>query len=430
MGLALYWGMSQNTINNKKTIWAWCMYDWANSVFALVVMTAFFPLQLSGMWASDATGGKTTVVYGFANSIISAIIVLVAPVIGTLADRKQAKNRFLRVAAVLGALATAGLYFVGEGQWQWALALFGLGAVCFGAGNGLYDSLLVDIADGHERDTASVKGYSYGYFGSLILFVVLIAAFLKPSIFGMSKSSEVISIAFLAAGIWWLIFSLPTLLIVKDKDDFTGESTGHVVKDSFRDIWHTIHELKANRPLAIFFVAYILYIDGVLTIIKMAVPFAKDLKLEGLTDQSMIVAIAVTQLVGAFATLAYIKFSKSFGVRRCLIAGVIGYIGIVFWALQMNSAIEFYILAALVGLFMGGIQSLSRSYFSKAIPQGSAGRYFGFYNMAGKFAAIIGPALVAGTAMIAGTRWSIISLLLLFGGGLFFLTRLKDEEKA
>jgi Permeases of the major facilitator superfamily len=413
-------------MKNKKQILAWAMYDWANSAFATTVVGAFFPIFFSQYWSAGAEKEVSTFFLGAANSAASVIVALLSPILGAIADRGGKRKKFLIFFLFLGILNTSLLFVLKSGQWQLAIFLYVLASVGFSGGNTFYDSLLPGVADEDQVDFVSSLGYSLGYIGGGLLFLLNVLMYIFPTAFGLADGVEAVKLSFLMVGLWWFIFALPILLIVREKDDKGKSENLAVVKDGLREIKTTFKEIRKLKYVALFLVAYWCYIDGVDTIIRMAVDYGTSLDFP---SSSLIIALLITQFVAFPAALLYHRLGARIGIRNALALAIGAYMLITVMGVFMTRPLHFYLLAVGIGLFQGGIQALSRSFFSRLIPKGKEAQFFGFFNMLGKFAAIIGPLLIGLVTLITkSNRLGILSLLILFAVGLLLL--LKLDEKA
>jgi UMF1 family MFS transporter len=413
--------------DNRRAIWSWALIDWANSAFAIVVMTAFFPILFKDHWcdAPGMTPERSTAYLGYANTASSLVIALLAPLLGSIADQGNGKRRFLLAFTLLGAGATALLPLAGKGEFVLAAVLFGVAALGF-SGNCMFsDALLTDVTGPRNYDRVSALGYALGYVGSGGLFVACTFAVREPARFGLEGPVAAVGAAFVVTAIWWVVFTLPAMAWVRETPAVPAAGGGSVLTRGFRQFAATFREIRTQRPVLLFLAGYLLYIDGVNTVIKMAVDFGRAL---GLDAGGMLVALIVTQFVAFPAALVFGRIGERFGARRGIMLGVAVYAGLCVFATRLETQRGFMAMAVVVGLVQGGVQSLSRSYFARLIPAEKGGEYFGFYNMLGKFAAVLGPTLMGVTALFTGTRLSILSLLLLFGGGLWLLARVREPE--
>jgi MFS transporter, UMF1 family len=414
---------------------AWALYDWANSAFATTVMAGFFPTFFSQYWSVGTNATTTTWRLGLANGIAGFIIAVLAPLLGVIADRSARRKQFVMGWTLLGVTATAALFFVAKGQWATAAVWFVLGTLGFNGGIVFYDSLLPQVATSREYDRVSALGYALGYLGGGLLFTVNVLMTLKPAWFGLNGAAEAVRYSFLTVAVWWLLFSLPLALWVREAPAHAmaaagaadGSATSGLIA-SWRELLATLREISRQRALWLFLVAYWLYIDGVNTVIKMAVDYGMAL---GLPAASLLTALLITQFVAFPAAIVFGRLGERMGARRALLIGIAVYGALTLYAVFLDSVAEFYAMAIVVGLVQGGVQSLSRSLFSRQVPAGKSAEYFGFYNMMGKFATVIGPLLVGATAAITGSsRGSIAALLVLFIAGGWLLWRVPEEAGA
>lgn len=406
---------------------SWALYDWANSAFATTVMAGFFPLFFKQYWNAGVDATVSTMRLGLANSASGIVVACLAPFLGAVADRGGNRKRFLLFFAALGVVSTAGFYGVGKGGWALASALYGFGAIGFSAGNVFYDALIVGVAGESRVDAVSALGYALGYLGGGILFAVNVAMTLRPEIFGLGDVTLAVRVSFLTVALWWGIFSVPLFLRVPEPPVSGRPRTGlSVVGSGFRQLAQTFREVRRYRVAFTFLLAYWLYIDGVDTIVRMAVDYGLSL---GLDQGSLITALLLTQFVGFPAALVYGKLGQRVGPKRAVLAGLTVYLGITIWGAFLSSETEFYALAVILGLVQGGVQALSRSLYARLIPPSKSAEFFGFYNMMGKFAAVIGPVLMGWAAVMTGSsRASILAVAVLFVAGMVLLWTVDPEE--
>lgn len=409
-----------------KQVFSWALYDWANSAFATVVLAGFFPLFFRHYWSSSSDPTTSTFQLGVANSLASVIIVILAPALGAIADASCAKKKFLLFFALLGIVMTSTLYFVAEGNWTWAIILFVLASVGFAGGNIFYDALIMDIAPSGKLDLVSSFGYSLGYFGGGILFAIDIALTVWPETFGFADKSEAVRAAFVSVAVWWLLFSIPLWLFVHEKKPAGSISSGLRIRAGFHRLKNTFHEIRKLRVVVLFLVAYWFYIDGVDTVIRMAVDFGASL---GFDSNNLITALLITQFVGFPATIIFGMIGDRIGAKTAILMAIAVYIIVLVWASTMQHVSEFYGLAIVIGLVQGGVQSLSRSFYARIIPANKSAEFFGFYNMLGKFAAVLGPLMIGVVALLSGSpRIGILSITVLFILGAVLLYFV-DEQK-
>ncbi len=413
-------------MKNKKETLSWAFYDWANSAFATTVMAGFFPIFFKNYWSAGADVTESTLRLGVANSFASLVIVALAPVLGAIADQGGAKKKFLLFFTAMGVVMTGALYFVEQGAWQWAVALFVLATIGFSGGNVFYDALIVLVAPKEKYDVVSALGYSLGYLGGGLLFALNVAMTLWPPVFGLADSAEAVRVSFVMVALWWALFSIPVMVWVREPRAAQVPGVAQWVAGGLRQLAATFREIRRLRVVFTFLIAYWCYIDAVDTIIRMAVDYGLSL---GFKAESLIVALLITQFVGFPAALVFGKLGERFGAKSGLFIAIAVYVAVTLWAMRMDQVHEFYILAAVIGLVQGGVQALSRSLYARLIPADKAAEFFGFYNMLGKFAAVLGPALMGVVAVLSGSTraslWAVVGLFAVGAAVLYFV----DEEE-
>ena len=389
---------SANRLLRKRPVLAWALYDWANSAFATTVIAGFFPLYYS-MLSADLDAGSAQFWFNLTLAGSSILVAVVAPLLGVIADRGGSRKKFLAAFAMIGILMSAGLAWVHAGMWWAGLLLYGAGSIGFSGANIFYDAMLVEVAEPAEYDRVSSLGYALGYIGGGLLFLVNVLMVTQPHWFGFADATPALAAAFISVAVWWGLFSLPLLLTVRESIPAPDrrQSTGHTLRSGLGQLLGTFREVRHMRVLFMFLVAYWFYIDGVGTIIRMAVFFAD--RILGLHRESLITALLLTQFVAFPAALAFGWLGKKIGPRRGILIGLGVYVSVVAFAWGgLDSEADFYLLAVAIGLVQGGVQSLSRSLYARFVPPG------------------------------ADERDSILSLLLLFGVGGWLLCKVKVAE--
>tara|TARA_Y100000996_G_scaffold391118_1_gene352862 strand:+ start:23 stop:1231 length:1209 start_codon:yes stop_codon:yes gene_type:complete len=399
---------------NKKKYYSWILYDWANSAYATVVLAGFFPIIFADYYATEFLEVTRTLLLGIANSSASLLLIVFAPLLGLIADRRNNRKLFLIIFALLGIFSTFILTLIGNDNWALASIFFSISLLGFMLSNVFYDSMLLSFNDKSSYDSISSYGYAFGYLGGGIAFVLSIIFLVvnKGSNIDLIANKKIV---FIFASLWWLVFMLPLVFnwtVNAEKVALNKRS----LKDSFRDIFN-------NKVIFYFLIAYWVYIDGVDTIIRMAVNYGLTL---GFTPDHLLIALLVTQFIAFPGTLLINKIAHykttEFGILFCLII----YLIITFLSYNLTTLTEFFIIAILIGLVQGGIQALSRSYYSTLIPNGRDCEYFGIYNMLGKFAALLGPLVVGMITYISdSTRIGILSLSIFFIIGIFLFLKHK-----
>lgn len=396
----------------------WALYDWANSAFATTVMAGFFPIFFKQYWSPELSDIESTFYLGIGNSCSSLVIVLLAPIIGAIADTGGLRKKMLCAFASIGIVATGSLYLVQAGMWPLAIVLYAIAVIGFSGANTLYDSLLIIVSDTSTRHKTSALGFSLGYLGGGLLFLINILMTQKPTLFGLEDSVEAIKWSFLTVAIWWGIFSVPLLVFIKEPLP-TIKHKGTNIKVSLISVYQTLISVRNYRNIWLFLLAYWFYIDGVDTIVRMSVDFGLSI---GLSQNDLIKALLLVQFVGFPAALIFGRIGDRFGARAGIRFCIWAYIGITIFAYFLESVIQLYIIALAIGIVQGGIQALSRSLFSYLIPLEKNAEFFGFYNVMGKSAALFGPILVGSvTYTFNSSRLGILSVVILFLIGLFLL---------
>jgi UMF1 family MFS transporter len=411
--------------NSRRAILAWALYDWGNSAFATTVMAAFFPALFQSYWSTGVDATVSTSRLGLANGVAGAIVAVLAPLLGAIADRGSRRKHFLIGATLLGITATAALYLPGRGEWQVAFWLFVAGTIGFSAAIVFYDALLLDVAPPEELNRVSSLGYALGYLGGGLLFALNVLMVQKPQWFGLADAVDAIRFSFLSVALWWFLFTLPLASRVRERDGTRRLGLASAARQGAAELRHTLREIARYRELALFLLAYWLYIDAVNTIIKMALDYGVAL---GLPTASLLTALLATQFIAFPAALFFGWLAGHIGAQRGILLGIGVYAIATCYAYFLDSVPEFFALAIVIGLVQGGVQALSRSFFGRLVPPGKSAEFFGFYNMMGKFATVLGPLLVAVVAHTTGnSRASIVSLAVLFIAGGLLLAMVRQR---
>lgn len=426
-------------VPNKKAVFSWCLYDWANSAFALTVMAGFFPVFFKSYWCSGVDATVSTARLGFGNAAAGLIVALMSPFLGALADSGRAKKKLMALFIFLGAATTGLLFSIQQGDWFNAIVIFAFANIGFNCANLFYDSLIVDVAEKEMMDIVSSLGYSLGYLGCGLLFIFNVFMVQKPSIFRLENAAAAIKASFLMTSAWWLLFSIPLFMFVRESHYSNVKGIISICADSIRRLRKTSVKIIHTRSLLLFFLAYWLYIDGVHTFVLMAVDFGMAM---GFSSSSLMVALIVVQFVAFPSAFIFGLLARRFGAFSMIIAGIVIYIlvsGI--GSLTLKTQLGYIVLAGITGLAQGGIQALSRSYFGKIIPVEESAEYFGFFNVVSRFAVIIGPAVVGIVAfmtrkaglestMASRVGMSSIAILFIIGGGLLLLANNRKDFSA
>lgn len=396
---------------------SWVLYDVGNSAFVLLA-TALIPVYFASL---AEPGSSVVVAWGYAETVASLILALLMPILGSLADLKGNKKKFFVGTVGTGAVALAAL-----GIPTAALAFLVLYVVASIMLNGsmvFYDAFLVDAATDERYDEVSSQGYAWGYIGSCVPFIACLAVVLGGPTIGIPMDVGM-KVAFLITAVWWVAFSVP--LIRDVHQTHFKERPEHLVRDTFSGLWRTLKRIFKDRKLRLFMLAFFCYIDGVHTIIKMSTSYGTDL---GIDSTQLVLALLVTQFVAFPSAIAYGRLSTKFGTKKMLMVAIGAYFCItLFAAFFLREALEFWILAICVGLFQGGIQALSRSEFGKLIPKEHANEYYGFFDIFGKYAAVMGTFLVSIFTQITGnSSMGVLSIAVLFVIGFVLLWRMPEK---
>jgi UMF1 family MFS transporter len=406
----------------RGEILSWCMYDWANSAFATTVMAAVLPVYYSQVAGAELPGNTATAYWGYTTAGALLITALLAPIMGAIADYSGVKKKLLLTFAALGIFATALLYFVTTGDWLMASLFFILGNIGFAMSEVFYNSLLPHVAGPEKIDQVSTKGYALGYLGGGILLGINVLM-----IELMSDTLLATRLSFVTVSIWWAIFTIPILRNVREPKvkEYIGPHMNPFT-GGFKRISATFKELRSYRQLFLFLVAFWIYNDGIGTIIKMAAIYGAEI---GIDQTALIGALLMTQFVGIPFSFAFGRLATYIGAKNSILLGLFVYTMISIGGYFMQTALQFWILAFLVGTVQGGTQALSRSLFGSMLPKSKTGEFYGFYGMSSKFAGIAGPLVFAIVSQLAGSsRLSIISLIVFFIVGGILLSRV-DEKK-
>lgn len=411
----------------KKRILSWALYDWANSAFSTTVMAGFFPVFFKQYWSAGADATVTTAKLGTALSVSSLLIAILSPTLGVMADLRGSRKFFCAFFMLVACASCVWMAFIPMGGWGPAMIAYGLSMMAFAASAVFYDAMLPSVARGREMDRASALGYSLGYLGGGVLFAINVVMYLKPTLFGFADGVAAVKASFVSVAVWWILFSIPLFRNVPEPaSEVTRDNLWRLTAKSLAGLKKTASALVSDRNLFFFMAAYWLYIDGVYTVMSMAVDFGLAL---GLESSHLISALLLTQFVGFPFAWLFGRLTSRFGCRRPILFCIGVYALAVVAAMGMNHVAHFYALAALIGMVQGGVQALSRSLFARMVPQGRAAEFFGLYNLIGKFASIVGPLLVAATVMVTGeSRMGMTGLLVLFGLGGILLWKVKEPE--
>ncbi len=401
----------------------WMLYDVANSAFILMVST-LIPIYFNYLAEEANLSSVQYLAYwGYATSISTLVVAFLGPVLGAIADTKNFKKKLLFVSVLIGSVSCALLGTVST--WVVFLILYAVAKFGYSASLIFNDAMLTDITTEDRLDVVSSHGFAWGYVGSCIPFVIGLALVLGGGAIGLSMPLAMM-ITFIMIGAWWFFLTLP--LLSKYKQTHYVETKDHIISNSFKRIFQTLKEVRKEKQIFMFLLAFFFYIDGVHTIISMATAYGEAL---GLDSNGLLMALLVTQLVAFPATVAFAKLSRRFEGKNLITVCIIGYIGIAIFGYFLQTQLQFWILAICVGLFQGGIQALSRSYFAKIIPYEKAGEYFGIYDICGKGAAFLGTSLMSVMSQLTGNiNVGVGAIAILFVIGLILFRKAINLEPA
>lgn len=409
----------------QKKILAWAMYDWANSAFATTVMVVFFPLFFKQHLTVGQDAAVSTFWLGMINGASSLVLAALAPWLGALADKSAAHLRLLALFTAVGVVPTALLAFVAPEDWISAAILFAVASLGFWGTIIFYDSMLVHVAPPERIDSVSGFGYALGYLGGGVLVVLNVLMYAQPAWFGLASPESAIRASFVTVAVWWLVFAIPLFRNPPPSPQRPRIGAVRAMREGLAELARTFREIRAYRAVWFFLLAYWLYIDGAFTVMKMAVDFGLAL---GFPANSLIVGIVMIQFIGFPATWLFGLLADRTSPLIGIFIAIAVYAAVTIYGAFMTSVVEFHVMAAAIGCVQGAIQALSRSYFGALIPPERSGQFFGFYNMMGKFASVVGPPLMGVTALLTGTRASISSLIVLFIGGAAMLVMCARQQ--
>ena len=400
----------------------WIMYDVGNSAFVLL-STAVVPIYANSLL--EAAGQDNIVsTWGYAQTVASLVIALLMPILGSIADVQGMKIKFFLGFFLTGVVMCLGMAL--PLGWLSFLVVYVLATIGLNGSLTFYDSMLIDTTSNERMDKVSSHGYAWGYVGSTIPFIVCIAViFGGPALLGLDTAACT-RISFLITAVWWVAFTVPLLRSYRQVHyRTTADHTAEAVRGTFRELAGTFRSIARDRSLLLFMIAFFFYIDAVNTVISMSTSYGTQL---GIDSTQLVIALLVTQFVAFPCAILYGRLSGRFGAKRMIVIAVIAYLGIVmFAAFFLKTAVEFWILAILVGMFQGGIQALSRSYYGKIIPKDHANEYYGFYDIFGKTASVLGTFLVATTTAATGNAsFGVLSIAVLLVAALVLLLVQKD----
>lgn len=405
---------------------AWAWYDWANSAYVTTVIAVVFPLYYASVVSDGLPRDVATSRFATATAVALGTVALVSPVLGALSDRAGRIKQCLGFFLGLGVLTTVGLATVGRGDWTWGLVLFGLGNVGVAGSIVFSDALLRHIARDDELDRVSTAGYALGYLGGGLLLAAQLVMLVQPRWFGLADAAEASRVAFLSVAVWWAGFSLPLFLqIPEPKPVHNGRDRRVSLRGTFTQLAETLRGLRQHRQALLLLVAYLLYSDGIGTIIRLSTLYGTEL---GIGRGALIGALLLTQTVGVPCAVLFGHGAARVGAKRALLLALAVYVGVTFLGYFMTTAVHFFALALLVGMVQGGSQALSRSLFAQMVPRDRSAEFFGLFSVFEKVTAVAGPLVFAATVELTGSsRQGVLSLLFFFGAGAAVLWRVDVE---
>lgn len=414
---------------HRRELRAWALYDWANSAFMVTIVTAVFPIYFSSVAAADLDPAAASFRFAATTAAALSVVALLAPVLGALADVAAAKKKMLGACVGLGATATACMFFIQRGDWVLAACLFAVANIGVTSSVVFADSLLPHVARPDELDRVSTAGYALGYLGGGLLLLVNLAWIQRPDLFGLSGAALASRLSFVSVALWWAGFSIPLFRGVPEPartleaDERAGRNP---VVASIVRLVETLRELRGYRQAFLMLLAFLIYNDGIGTIIRLATIFGTEI---GLEQGDLIAAVVLVQFVGVPFAFAFGQLAARIGAKRAIFLSLVVYVVISVLAWGMTTAAEFYVLALLVGMVQGGSQALSRSLFASMVPRHKSAEFFGFFGVFEKFAGIVGPAVFAGMILVTGSsRGAILSIVTFFVVGGLLLSRVDVEE--
>ena len=412
----------------RRELRAWAFYDWANSAFLTTIVAAVFPVYYNNVAARGLPAETAAFNFSVGTTVALTASAVLAPVLGAIADHRPFKKTFLLGFMVLGVAATMAMAAIGEGDWRLAIALFMIANVAVSGSIAFYDSLLPHIAAPHELDRVSSSGFALGYLGGGLLLFVNLAWILQPRLFGLPDAGAATRLSFFSVGVWWFVFSLPLLRHVREPGiaGRSHPSIGEATRRALGDLRETFTHLRKYRQAFLMLLAFLIYNDGIGTIIRMASLYGAQL---GIAEQHLIGALLLVQFVGVPFAFVFGWLAGSIGAKRAIFLALAVYAGISVLGYFMKTAVHFYALAILVGTVQGGSQALSRSLFASMIPRERSSEFFGFFAVTERTAGILGPlTFAAAIATTGSSRGAILSVIAFFIVGALILARVDVKE--
>ena len=412
----------------RRDLRAWAMYDLANSAYQTTIIAAVFPIYYNRVVAADLEGAAATSRFAWATTIAILIVAIVAPLLGAIADYAALKKKLLAVFLAIGAAASAAMFWIERGDWQLALLLFVIGNVGVAGSIVFYESLLPHLVSEDQLDRVSSAGYAIGYLGGGLLLAINLLMIMQPALFGIPDAGVATRLTFVTVAVWWVAFSIPLFRHVPEPvrrleaDERPGANL--LVTGSQRLV-ETFHELRRYREAFVMLLAFLLYNDGIQTMIRMATTYGSEI---GLPENAMITALLMTQFIGVPCAFAFGAMAERIGAKVSVFLGLAVYAFIAVLGYYMSTALHFFVLATLVGMVQGGTQALSRSLFASMIPRHKSSEFFAFFSVFERYAGVLGPAVFAWVVSRSGSgRSAILSVLVFFVVGAIILAFVNVE---
>jgi UMF1 family MFS transporter len=416
----------------RQDLRAWAMYDWANSAIQTTIIAAVFPIYYQRVAAAGLDAADATSRFAWATTIAILIVAIIAPLLGAIADYAAVKKRLLALFMGLGVASTVAMFAIQRGDWLLALVLFVITNVGVAGSIVFYESLLPHLVPQDQLDRVSSAGYAMGYLGGGVLLAINLAMIQMPSLFGIPDTQTASRLSFASAGIWWLVFSIPLFRRVPEPPrllETDERPSASALATGAKRLVETFHELRRYRQAFLLLLAFLIYNDGIQTIIRMATIYGTEI---GVDQSALIAALLMTQFIGVPCAFLFGMIADRIGAKPAVFAGLAVYAGITLLGYFMQTATHFFILAGLVGLVQGGTQALSRSLFASMIPKHKAAEFFAFFGVFERYAGILGPAIFASVVEASGTsRNAILSVVLFFivGGALLTLVDVESWRR-
>jgi MFS transporter, UMF1 family len=412
----------------RRVVNAWAMYDWANSAFAAIILTAVFPVYYRSLATTAGCAAEDATAYwAYTTSLSLLVVALVGPVLGAIVDILGGKKQFLGVALALGAFGSLSLAFLGKDTFLLGALVFAIANLGFAGGNIFYEALLPDVARVDDIDRVSVRGYALGYLGGGLLLIINSFWLLRPDWFWMPDREFALRASFASVAVWWVVFALPLFCSVPEPVSRRRTPVSlSVITKGLQQLHRTLSRIRHYKELALFLLAFWIYNDGIGTIIKIATAYGDEI---GIDHNQMLIALVLTQLIGFPCTLGFGLLARLLSAKQAILLGLAAYMIISIAGFFMTNAWHFYVLAVAVGIVQGGTQALSRSLFATMVPKTRTTEFFGFYSTGEKVAGIVGPTIFGLVGQLTGSsRWGIVSVIVLFIAGAALLWRVNERE--